>query len=100
MGFGRFVIRLGQIERNALMVMCAKWNMDPSQIITVAIDDYCRKKLNGREKQSLDDDMSCNQVIGEIINANRGVWGYDPGCNDIPDDKKHMLLPIGSAGIV
>jgi hypothetical protein len=98
--FGKFVIKLGQTERNALMLMCAKWNISPSQLITIIIDEHFRKKLNDREKESLDDDMNCNQVIGEIINANRGVWGYEPGINDIPADKKHMLIPIGYDDVI
>jgi hypothetical protein len=74
------------------MLMCAKWNISPSQLITIIIDEHFRKKLNDREKESLDDDMNCNQVIG--------VWGYEPGINDIPADKKHMLIPIGYDDVI
>ena len=92
--FGKVVIQLGQVEYNALKLLSAKYNMNASQVITMALDDYYRKKLNGREKELLDDDMHCNDIIGYLINANRGVVGYDPECNDIPDDKKHLLIEI------
>jgi len=90
--FGEVSIKLAKIEYNAMKVMCAKWNMNPSQIITVALDEYYRKKLTRREKESLDDNSNCNQIIGEIINSNRGVWGYEPELNDIPEDKKHLFI--------
>jgi len=90
--FGEFVIKLGHLERNALKLLCAKYDMNPSQIITMAIDEYYRRKLDRRDKEALDDDMHCNHLIGEHINANRGVWGYSSEFNDIPQEKKHMLI--------
>ena len=90
--FGRFPIKLGQIERNALMLLCAKYDMSPSQIITWSLDEYYRKKLTRRDREGLYDDQCCNQLIGEHINANRGIWGYSPDMNDIPDGKKYMLV--------
>ena len=92
--FGEVVIQLGQVSFNALKLLSAKYDMNSSQVITMALDDYYRKKLNGREKELLDDDMHCNHIIGELINANRGIVGYDPECNDIPDDKRHLLIEI------
>lgn len=89
---GRFVIKLGQVERNGLHLLAAKWNMNFNHVITMALDDYLRKKLKSREYSALDDNDYTNHMIGETINANRGVWGYDPELNDIPDDKKHLLI--------
>ena len=91
-GFGKFDIKLGQQIRNALKIMCAKYDMTPSQIITMALDEYYRKKLSGRERQDISDDGYCNQVIGELINSNRGVFGYDAVMNPIPEDKFHMQI--------
>lgn len=92
--FGEFVIKLGQVERNALMLLCAKWDMSPSQVVTLAVDAFYRRKLNAHEKADLGDDLYCNHVIGELVNANRGEWGYDAELNDIPDDKKHLLIDM------
>ena len=90
--FGEFIIHLGQTERNALKLLSAKYSLDHSQVITMAIDEFYRKKLNREEKESIDDVEHCNCLIGNYINANRGVWGYDPEFNDIPDSKKHLLI--------
>ena len=66
--------------------------MNFNQVITLALDDYLRKKLKAREYSALDDNDYTNHLIGETINANRNVYGYDPEMNDIPDNKKHLLL--------
>jgi hypothetical protein len=91
-GFGEYNIKLGKQEHFALRMLMAKYDMSSSQIITLALDVFYRMKLNSREIMALDTDMECNQIIGETINANRGVWGYDPEVNDIPCDKKHLLI--------
>jgi hypothetical protein len=78
--FNEYKIKLGQVTNNV------------NQIITLALDDYLRKKLKTREYNALDDNDYTNHLIGETINANRGVFGYDPDLNDIPDDKKYLLI--------
>lgn len=90
--FGEFTIHLGQTERNALKLLAAKYSLNHSQVVTMALDEHYRKKLNREEKECIDDVEHCNYLIGNYINTNRGVWGYDPEVNDIPDSKKHMLI--------
>ena len=88
----KYTIVLGQVEHNGLHLLAAKFNMDYDQIITMALNDYLRKKLKTGEFNNLNDDDYTNHLIGETINANRNVWGYDSEVNDVPKDKKHLLL--------
>jgi len=87
-----YKVELGQVTNNGLHLLAAKLDMNFNQIITLALDDYLRKKLKQREYNALDDNENTNYLIGETINANRNVYGYDPEMNDIPDNKKHLLL--------
>jgi hypothetical protein len=91
-GLVKYDIRLGQVHRNGLHLLCARLGMNYSQIVTLALDDYLRKKLKHGEYSGLDDDEYTNHLIGETINANRGVFGYDAEMNPIPNDKKHLLI--------
>jgi hypothetical protein len=72
--------------------MCAKLDMSFSQVVTLALDDFLRCKLGKGEYNSLDDDEYVNHLIGEAINANRGVFGYDSIMNPIPKSMRHLLL--------
>ena len=85
-------IKIGLVQRNGLHLMCARLDMDFSQVVTLAVDDYLRNKLTKGEYNSLDDIDYTNHLIGETINGNRGVWGYDAEMNPIPMDKRHLLL--------
>jgi hypothetical protein len=90
--FNEYKIKLGQVTNNGLHLIAAQLDMNFNQIITLALDDYLRKKLKTREYNALDDNDYTTHMIGETINANRGVFGYDPEINDIPDDKKYLLI--------
>ena len=87
-----YEIELGQVTNNGLHLLAAKWDMTFNQIVTLALDSYLRSKLKSREYSALDDNDTANQLIGETVNANRNVWGYSPDFNDIPEDKKYLLL--------
>ena len=87
-----YKITLGQVENNGLHLISAKMDLSFNQVITLALNDYLRNKLNNREFNALDDNHFSNQLIGETINANRNIFGYDPEINDIPQDKKHILV--------
>ena len=77
-----YKIELGQVTNNGLHLLAAQWNMNFNQVITLALDDYLRKKLKHGEYSALDDDECTNYMIGETINSNRGVFGYNPDFND------------------
>lgn len=87
-----YKITLGQIENNGMHLISAKLDLSFNQVITLALNDYLRNKLNKREFEALEDNHFCNQLIGETVNANRNVFGYDPEVNDIPQNKKHLLV--------
>jgi hypothetical protein len=85
-------ILLGQVENNGLHLIAAQMDLSFNQVIALALNDYLRKKLKSSMFNALDDDEYIQHMIGETINANRGVFGYDPEINDIPDDKKYLLI--------
>ena len=87
-----YKIVLGQVENNGLHLIAAQRDMNFNQVITLALNEYLRKNLKKSLFNGLDDDMYIQHKIGETINANRGIWGYDPEINDIPEDKKWLLL--------
>ena len=91
-GLNKYFITLGQVENNGLHLISAKLDFDFSQVIRLALNEYLRKNLKKFEFNALDDNEYINHLIGETINANRNVFGYDPEMNDIPDDKKHLLV--------
>ena len=87
-----YKITLGQVGKNGLHLISAKLDLSFNQVITLALNKYLKQNLKSREFNALDDNDFTNHLIGETINANRNVWGYDPELNDIPDDKKHLLI--------
>jgi hypothetical protein len=87
-----YKITLGQVENNGLHLLSAKLDLSFNQVVTLALNDYLRNKLNKREFEALDDNNFSNQLIGETINANRNIFGYDPQYNDIPQEKKYLLI--------
>ena len=87
-----YKIVLGQIENNGMHLIAAQMGMNFNQVITLALNEYLRKHLKKSLFNELDNDRYVQQRIGEIINANRGIWGYDSEINDIPEDKKWLLL--------
>jgi hypothetical protein len=90
--FNEYKIKLGQIERNGLHLLAAQLDLTFNQVVTLALNDFLRRKLRTGVFNALDDDRYINRLIGETVNANRGIWGYDPEINDIPGDKKWLLL--------
>jgi hypothetical protein len=86
-------IVLGQVERNGMHLLAAKWDVSFSNVVTLALDAFLRQKLNKRDYEALTEDDFTNQLIGETINANRGVVGYDAEMNPIPKAKKHYFVP-------
>ena len=100
LSFNEYKIILGQVENNGLHLIAAKMDINFNQVITLALNDYLRKKLKNREFNALDDNDFTNHLIGETVNANRGIWGYDPEINDIPEDKKWLLLKNVYTGIL
>jgi hypothetical protein len=62
-------------------------------VVTLALDAFLRQKLSKDDYEALTENDSANQLIGESINRNRGVFGYDAEVNPIPKDKKHYFVP-------
>jgi hypothetical protein len=89
-----YKIELGQVERNGMYLLAAKWDISFNAVVVLALDAFLRVKLNKRDYEALDEDDFTNQLIGEWINANRGGWGYDAEVNPVPKDKRHYFIPI------
>ena len=89
-----YVIKLGQIERNGMHLLAARWDVSFSNVVTLALDAFLRQKLSKRDYEALSEDDFTNQMIGEAVNANRNVFGYDAEVNPIPKDKQHYMIPI------
>jgi len=88
-----YKIVLGQVERNGMHLLVARWDVSFSNVITLALDAFLRQKLNRSDYKCLTEDDITNQLIGETINANRGVFGYDAEVNPIPKAKRHYFVP-------
>jgi hypothetical protein len=87
-----YKITLGQVENNGLHLLSAKLDLSFNQVVTIALNDFLRRKLKTREFNALEDNHFINHLIGETINANRNIFGYDPQYNDIPQEKKYLLI--------
>lgn len=94
-----YKIQLGQVERNGMHLLAARWDVTFSNVVTLALDTFLRQKLSKRDYEILTEDMFTNQAICESINANRGGWGYDPEVNPIPADKRQYLIPGCPEGV-
>ena len=90
--YNEYKVVLGQVENNGLHLIAAMRDLSFNQVLTLALNDYLCKHLKTGVFNGLDDDEYIQHKIGETINANRGIWGYDPEINDIPEDKKWLLL--------
>jgi len=82
---------LGQTEQNGIRMLCAKWDMEPSQVLTVALNNLFKQELPRDVRGILEDTGYINQRVGETINARAGGFGYDREENNIPQDK-HWLI--------
>jgi hypothetical protein len=90
--FGMYHVRLPCRERNGMHILAARLNMSFDQIITLALKELIGREVRGRDRDGLDDDRFCNQLVGEYVNRNRGGWGYDSVVNDIPDEMKFLFV--------
>lgn len=87
-----YEIKISEAERNGMHLLAARLDMSFSNVVNLALDAYLRQKLTKQEYELLRDLDFVNQRIGEAVNGNRGIFGYEPSVNPVPSSKKHYFI--------